>query len=70
MPFRVIVEQALKAWLGTGSFKSIVATSGVENINASYALTCIMHCLEDLSLGGQVHVDIYGMCSWLGRLDC
>jgi hypothetical protein len=44
------------------SFKSIVATSGVENINASYALTCIMHYLEDLNLGGQVHVDIYGEC--------
>jgi hypothetical protein len=36
MPFRVIVEQALKAWLGQAA--NIVATSGVENINASYAL--------------------------------
>jgi hypothetical protein len=47
----------------TGSFKSIVATSGVENINA-YALTCIIDALlgyEDW-VGGQVHVDIYGEC--------
>jgi hypothetical protein len=62
MPFRVIVEQALKAcW--DRQLQSIVATSGVEN--ASYALTCIIDCITwilKIGVGGQVHVDIYGEC--------
>jgi hypothetical protein len=62
MPFRVI-EQALKAWLDRQLQKH--CSPSVENINASYALTCIIDCITwilKIGVGGQVHIDIYGEC--------